>query len=243
MLKLHHSLISTCSQKVRLTLHAKELQFVSRIVNLGADEHLTPEYLALNPNGVVPALEHDDLAVVDSSVIMEYLEEAFPEKPLMPRDPAGRAHVRAWMRFIEEVPTVAIRYPSFNDVLVKSFRNMSASEFDKAACRRPLRKDFYRQMGQHGFDRATVDSSLDRLRQTAVRMNRALETSQYLTSNNLTIADFAVVPTYDRMADLGLGHIWEDLPRVCDWWDRIRATAAYSAAYCPGSRLSDVYEW
>jgi len=174
---------------------------------------------------------------------MEYLEEAFPENPLMPPDPAGRARVRAWMRYIEEVPTVAIRYPSFNQVLIKSFKNLSAHEFDDAASRRPLRKDFYRQMGQRGFDETAINSSLAQLRQTAIHMNQALENSQYLAGKNLTIADLAVIPTYDRMADLGLGHIWEDLPHVCDWWSKMRSTPAYSAAYCPGSRLSDVYKW
>lgn len=243
MLKLHHSLISTCSQKVRLTLHLKGLEFTSRIVNLGAEEHLTPEYLALNPNGVVPTLEHDDNIILDSSVIMEYLEEAFPQTPLMPDTPVGRAHVRAWMRYIEEVPTVAIRYPSFNDVLVKGFKNLSPQEFEQAAKRRPLRTDFYRRMGQQGFEKDAVDNSLEQLRQTAKRMSQALENSNYIATSNLTIADLAVIPTFDRMADLGLSHIWEDLPRVCNWWAEMQSMPAYAATYCPGARLSDIFKW
>ena len=142
----------------------KRLAFDSRVVDLGAFEHLTPEYLAINPNGVVPSLVHDDVTDLDSSVIMEYLDEAFPDRRLMPSDLGHRAKVRAWMRYIEEVPTVAIRYPSFNMVLVDTFARHSPEEFAAGAASRPLRKHFFQQMGQDGFDRKDVDNSLERLR-------------------------------------------------------------------------------
>jgi glutathione S-transferase len=61
------------------------------------------DYKNLNPNGVVPTLVHDDEVIIDSSIIIEYLDEQFPEPPLSPATPAGRAHMREWMRFFEEV--------------------------------------------------------------------------------------------------------------------------------------------
>lgn len=243
MLSLYHSPISTCSQKVRLCLHEKGLAFHSRVVNLGAFEHLTPEYLAINPNGVVPSLVHDDVTVIDSSVIMEYLDEAFPETPLMPVDLGHRARVRAWMRYIEEVPTVAIRYPSFNMVLVDTFAGQSPEEFAAGAASRPLRKHFYQQMGQDGFDQKDVDNSLERLRQTAERMQAALETAPFIAGSNLTIADLAVVPTFDRLFDLGLTDVWKGLDRVAAWWQSMRERPSFDAAFYPGSRLSEVYTW
>lgn len=243
MLALYHSPISTCSQKVRLCLHEKELEFESRVVNLGAFEHLTPEYLAINPNGVVPTLVHDDVTVVDSSVIMEYLDEAFPERSLMPEELDQRARVRAWMRYIEEVPTVAIRYPSFNMVLVDSFANQSPEEFAAGADSRPLRKHFYQQMGQNGFEEKDVANSLERLRQTAERMQVALATTPYIAGPKLTIADLAVAPTFDRLSDLGLTDVWKGLDRVADWWQSIRERPSFDSAFYPGTRLSEVYSW
>ena len=113
MLELYHAHISTCSQKVRLCLAEKGLAWTSHPIEFATGEHLTPAYLALNPNGVVPTLVHDGRPVIDSSVICEYLEEIAPDDgtALMPRDAYGRARVRAWLRYIEEVPTAAIRVP------------------------------------------------------------------------------------------------------------------------------------
>ena len=71
MLQLYHYDTSTCSQKVRLVLAEKRLPFESRIVNLRRNENLAPDYLALNPNGVVPTLIHDGQVICDSSVICE----------------------------------------------------------------------------------------------------------------------------------------------------------------------------
>ena len=98
MLTLYHADHSTCSQKVRICLAEKGLEFESRIVNLATKEHLEPEYLELNPNGVVPTLVHDGTVVLDSSVILEYLDEVFPTPPLTPSEPGERARMRAWMR-------------------------------------------------------------------------------------------------------------------------------------------------
>ena len=131
MLELLNNPISTCSQKVRLTLHEKGIPFTDTRIDFRRKEHLTPEYLAINPDGVVPSLLHDGRAVLDSSVIMEYLDEVFPDVPLSPPDPYGRAKMRKWLRFIEEVPTVAIRIPSFNQVFVRHRKNLSDEDLDR----------------------------------------------------------------------------------------------------------------
>lgn len=97
MLELYHAHISTCSQKVRLCLAEKGLTWESRAVNLLTGEHLRPEYLALNPNGVVPTLVDNGRTIIDSSVICEYLEETHPGSgsPLMPDSAYGRAAIRS----------------------------------------------------------------------------------------------------------------------------------------------------
>ena len=79
MLELYHAPQSTCSQKVRIALAEKNLDWTERRVNLPKNEQLRPEYLKLNPNGVVPTLVHDGKVIIDSSVILEYLDEVFPQ--------------------------------------------------------------------------------------------------------------------------------------------------------------------
>ena len=114
MFELYNTPHSTCSQKVRLCLAEKNVSWTDVHVDIANNEHLTPEYLTINPNGVVPTLSHNGNFICDSSVICEYLDEVIPEPALIPKNPIKRAEMRTWMRFIEEVHTVAVRVPSFN---------------------------------------------------------------------------------------------------------------------------------
>jgi glutathione S-transferase len=76
-LVLYHAPHSTCSQKVRLVLHEKGLPFEDIRIDLSKKEQLRSEYLAINPNGVVPTLVDDGTPIIESSVICEYLDEKY----------------------------------------------------------------------------------------------------------------------------------------------------------------------
>ena len=242
MLELYNFPMSTCSQKVRIVLAEKGLEWTDRRIESG--ENLKPEYLKLNPNGVVPTLVHDGVPIIDSSVICEYLDEIFPQASMTPPTALGRAKMRAWLRYIEEVPTPAVRYPSFNRVLVHNLKKMSRAEFDQAADKRPLRKHFYHRMGQDGFPQEDIDAAMWDLNQTYDRMEEALNEAggPWILGQQFTLVDVCLVPTIDRMADLGYAHMWEmGHPRVTEWWARIRARPSYPATYYKGARFSDAY--
>jgi glutathione S-transferase len=81
---------------VRIALSEKQLDWEPIQVNLRAAEHKTAEFLALNPYGRVPVLLADGGVIYESAIVNQYLEERFPEPPLMPRDPIGRAEIRVW---------------------------------------------------------------------------------------------------------------------------------------------------
>jgi glutathione S-transferase len=239
MLELYHAATSTCSQKVRLVLAEKDLAFASKPVNLRANENLSADYLALNPNGVVPTLVHDGHVICDSSVICEYLDEVFPAPALAPRDAVGRAHLRAWLRFVEEVPTAAIRVPTFQMAL-QPFRGVDPAIFRaERADVRPLRKHFYRRMGPDGFAPAEIAASLDELKLTIARMSDALARGRWIMGDGFGLADVVVAPTIDRLDDLGLASLWDGAPRVAGWYARLKARPSFTAAFYPGSRISD----
>ena len=110
--KLYNAAQSTCSQRVRFVLNAKGLPFEEVHLDLLAGDQLKPDYLALNPNGVVPTLDHDGAIINDSSVIIEYLDEIEPAcEGFTPEGPLARAKMRALMRFIDEVPAAACAFP------------------------------------------------------------------------------------------------------------------------------------
>src|SRR5882724_10414948 len=83
---LYDSHGSPCARRVRAALLEKGLAWTTRLVDLTRMEQKRPEYLALNPNGVVPTLVHGDRVLYESNVITEYLDDVFSDPPLYPRN-------------------------------------------------------------------------------------------------------------------------------------------------------------
>jgi glutathione S-transferase len=239
---LYNAPQSTCSQRVRFVLNAKQLPFEEVKLDLLAGDQLKPDYLALNPNGVVPTLDHDGAIVIDSSVIIEYLDEIAPEpENFTPADPVERARMRALMRFIDEMPAAAVRIPTFNLAFLPRFAAMSEEEFVAFAESKPLRKEFMLAMGRKGFPQKDMDAALDRLARTYERMDDAIAQSAgpWLQGKRPTLADIALMPAIVRMADLGLDTMWQDKPLVARWYDAIRAHPAFKPTYYFGSLLTE----
>lgn len=240
-LVLYNAKQSTCSQKVRLSLAEKGLSFEEHILDLFGGDQLKPEYLKINPNGVVPTLVHDGHPIIDSSVIIEYLDDVFPEVPLRPTDPLKLAEMRAWMRFFEEVPTPAIRVPSYNNVFLQHFKSMTDEEFRAYGESKPLRKQFFLKMGKTGYPPEEVKHSEERLQLTVNRMETALQDAPWLLGEEYSLADICVVPVFARMNDIGLARLWRESPGVSAWFDQFRERPAYSQAFYHGSMLSEQY--
>ena len=239
--KLYNAPQSTCSQRVRFVFNAKKLPFDEVKLNLLEGDQLKPDYLKLNPNGVVPTLDHDGSIVIDSTVITEYLDEVSPATSFTPQSPVERAHMRALMHFIDEMPAAAVRVPTFNLAFLPSFQKMSREAFVAMAESKPLRREFMTAMGQTGFPKPEMEAALARLRRTYERMDAQIEASggPWLLGKKITLADVAVMPALVRMDDLGMSAQWQDLPRVVTWFDNIRAQPAFKPTYYPGSLLSE----
>lgn len=94
MIKLYDFKSSPNCQRVKVVLAEKNLPYEIVPIDLRAKEQKTPEYLKLNPYGKVPVLTDGDTVLYESCIINEYLEEKYPNPPLMPRDPAKRARAR-----------------------------------------------------------------------------------------------------------------------------------------------------
>jgi len=95
MMTLYGYFRSSTSYRTRIAMNLKGLDYDYIAVNLAQDEQLKSEFLALNPQGLVPVLQADDLLLFQSPAILEWLEEVYPKNPLLPKDAAGRMQVRA----------------------------------------------------------------------------------------------------------------------------------------------------
>ena len=241
---LYNAPQSTCSQRVRYALHAKALAFEERRLDLFAGDQLKPAYLAINPNGVVPALVHDGVPVIDSAVILEYLEDVFPDvAPMRPEDPKDVARLRAMMRFVDEVPTPAVRIPSYNLAFLPHFQSMSEEEFQALCDSKPLRREFLMRMGRTGFPQKDMDEALGRLRRGVERLGQWLAASggPWIMGDQVSLADIAIMPVIVRMDDINLGSAWDDIPAVSAWLARIKATGPFGKTYYHGSLLTEKY--
>ena len=135
MLTLHHNPFSASSQKVRLGLAEKGLTWDGVIVDLASGEQHSTPYRAINARGVVPTLVHDRHVLIESTAILEYLDEVFPDPPLRPTDPVARHGMRALIRRLDDVHHPANGMLHYAILGRAALQAMSAAELQAAASR------------------------------------------------------------------------------------------------------------
>lgn len=230
-MKLYHALISTCSQKVRLVLAEKGLEYDSELIDLQKGEQFAPDYLAKNPNGVVPTLEDGGRVLIESTLINEYLDEAHPEPPLKPSIPADRHVMRLWCKRVDElhpacgVQTYAIgvrpgllRRPREEvDALIEGIPD-------------PVRRAIRRSVVDHGVEAPEFARAYAAHVATFDLAEAALAGSPYLAGESFTLADAAFLPYVLRVDHLNLLGLLEGRAALDDWYRRVRTRPSFEAA-------------
>lgn len=233
MLELYHTNWSTCSQKARLVIAEKGLEPVEHHLNLRAREQQDPAYLKLNPGGYVPTLVHDGQAIPESAVIAEYLEDVFPDPPLAPADPAGRAAMRLWTRRPDDglhraCATCANAITFRHQWLEKSKDEI---EIMLAATPDPARRAWRREMIEKGTASDLFRNALLSFERLFDEMEETLSGGPWLMGEAFTLADIGVFPYIHRIAEVQLHPLWErSRPRVTDWYARFKARPSYRQA-------------
>jgi len=242
-IELYNFSQSTCSIKVRLLLAEKKLPWIDKCLVSSENQHLSDWYLKLNPNGVVPTLIDDGQSIFESTAILEYLEDKYDKISFRPKDPILCSQVRAWLVFTDVWPTPAVRVPSFQyGGLREKFKVMSDQTFKALRNKRPLKVEFYESFDKnHGFHLSEVYNSFKVLLRSFKRMELLLEkfSGPWLFGKKYTIGDIAILPTVDRLEDLGFDALWRlAYPRVADWLRNAQERDATKKTFYHGSRLS-----
>ncbi len=223
MLELYHNINSVCAQKVRIALDEKGQEAREHMLTLRGDQN-DPAYMRLNPSGVVPTLVHDGRAIVESSLILYYLDEVFPAPPLMPSSPAARHRVRLYNKLIDEYMhnscTIMTFATAFRPNFLKVPREQWLAEINKAPLKR--RAEYKRSVIEHGLDSEFVADALGQHRKMISWMAEDLANGPYLAGNAFSIGDVAVIPYILRLELLKLAGIWAEHPAVAEWWARMR---------------------
>jgi glutathione S-transferase len=232
MLELYHNDMSTCAQKVRATLAEKNLAWDGHELNLRTGEQHDPQFLKLNPRGVVPVLVHDGNVITESNIIMEYLEDALLDsKRLMPGSAAGKAAVRNLLQRLDtalhlHIATISVGI-AFRDQLLAVHSSDQALEAYFAAVPDPRLQAVYREVVPSGAGSKSFLLALDAWKRQFADMNAALASTQWLVGNKLTLADLAYLPYMCRFEHLHMTEIWSRYPALASWFDRCKRTAGY----------------
>src|SRR3989304_3262805 len=153
MLTLYHGRTSVCAIKARIMLAEKSLEWRGELLTLRGDQ-FDPEYLKLNPNAVVPTLVHDDKVIIESAVILYYLNDAFPNPPLMPASAYDRAKVYMVNKLIDEYVHNACTTLTFATANRAPMQNMGKEALEAQLAKTPdaRRAEIKRQVAERGLD-------------------------------------------------------------------------------------------
>ncbi len=234
MITLYQFGNSVCCQKVRITLLEKKLAWDTIEVNLFRNEQYSPEYLKLNPAGVVPTLIHDGKAVTESTLICEYLDELYPIPRLMPVDPLGRTNMRRWSKMVDEGLHEGISEISFSAMFRDRMKGMTDAErqirFDNVGD--PRRRDRFRSTFEQGVHSPFVLYAIASFEKMFRRLEATLEdTGPWIMGNAITLADINLMPYVARLDYLGLLDLWiGSRPRASAWWKQAVSRATYQDA-------------
>ena len=236
MLELYHHGSSACAAKVRFALAEKRLSWTGHYVDILRGEQFSPAFLAVNPKAVVPVLVHDGEIVPESTVICEYVEDAFPEHPIYPSSALERARVRAWTKAVDEElhpACSAITYVvSHRHTILRNgvgdFEDFLAKGGDEGLAARTLKWQWI----QHGLEAPGAAEKIRLYDNYLHRMEDALEGRDWLAGPAFSMADIAMAPYVNRLAALAMERLWAGrLPRVEAWFDRVRQRHGFHSGF------------
>jgi glutathione S-transferase len=209
-LKLYHAAGSPNSRRVRIFLAEKGLGLTLIPVDLGAGEQHSEAYRAINPRRVVPTLVLEDGAASgEVPAIMRYLDEAFPETPLLGAAPKDKGFVAMWERFAE--------LEGFAPVM-EGVRNRSAGLKGRAIA------------GPHGYEQipALIDRSVLRVRSFLADLNERLGQAPFVAGEQFSAADITALVTIDFAKALDI-IVPEEFRALTRWKDTVSARPSMSA--------------
>jgi glutathione S-transferase len=229
-LHLYHASISNCSQKVRLCLDEKGLVWEGHEVNLRASEHLTSEFLSINPRGVVPVLVDNGVVVNESNDIIQYLEDKFPEPTLSPRSASDESAMQTWLALWDETQPA-----------IKTLTHAGKiGEMRRAAGRLPLEVkmaeenglenthlyEFLKELSSaEGLSTDHKDKALAKAAQVLTQLEDHLADHAWLAGPDLTLADLAW--SIDAHRFLFLNMNLSAYPSVLRWYSTLSARPSF----------------
>jgi glutathione S-transferase len=250
MITLYHHGSSVCAAKVRFVLAEKNLPWEGIYVDILRGDQFDPAYVKLNPKAVVPTLVHDDKVIIESSVICEYLDEAFPDPPLKPADPEHRAAMRLWTKAVDEFLHPACAELTFASCHRHIIARLSPEKFEEFLASTPpisVTADWHerkKEIVRQGMAAPRVDRTFRLYDCYLQKMEDTLAHQPWLAGDTYSLADIAMVPYVNRLAMLGMSEMWVgSRPRLGEWFERVKSRASFQPSLldvCPPDLTNDL---
>lgn len=250
---LYHYPFSNCSTKVRLALAEKGVEYRARLVDIGpAVEQTEPWYLELNPNGVVPTLEHDGRVITDSAQIIRYIDRVFVGPSLTPADSVEREVMEGWLRRQDNLPVGSLTFGSAPGVLGWGMRK-SVSRRKKAlehqkSVSMSLSETYDRKIGTMSDLETQVNSPSamegveTQVKAVLDELDLALADNKWIAGTSYSLADVAFTAILARLDFLGRSAWWtEERPNLQRWYTAVRKRASFADAGVVRRLRADVF--
>ncbi len=240
-LKYYHAEPAANSLKSMIPLIEKSLPYQSIYIDLHKFEQHAEWFVAINPEGQVPVLDHDGTIITHTTVINEYLEDVFPEVPLRPRAAVGAARMRYWNKFIDEHVMNHVSMHGWHRMVGIIARNIESGEFDRLMERIPLpdqRKKW--RMARSGFSEADLAHATDKIVQAVDKVEKQLAQSAWLAGDDYTLADI----NFYSMCGMMVERMFPELaigtrcPRLIAWREKMNARPAVARALAAEDRTA-----
>ncbi len=232
-LKYYHAEPLANSLKSMVPLFEKGLAFESVYVDLHKFEQHSDWFVAINPEGQVPVLDHNGIIITHTTVINEYLEDVFPEIPLRPRDPVAAARMRYWNKFVDEHVMNYVSMHGWHRLVGVIARKVESGEFERLMERIPLpdqRKKW--RTARSGFSDTDLANATDKILYAVDKVEKQLAQTAYLAGNDYTLADINFYSMCGMMVERMFPElqIGKRCPRLVDWRERVTARPAMKTA-------------
>jgi len=226
------------SLKSMIPLHEKGLDYTSVYVDLHQFQQHSEWFTAINPEGQVPVLDHDGTIVTHTTVINEYLEDAFPEAnpadgPLRPRDAAGAARMRYWNKFVDEQVMNHVSMHGWHRLIRVITASIEADRFEDLMSHVPLPDQQAKwRTARSGFSQADLDQATAKIEYALAKVEGQLGQTAYLAGNAYTLADINFYAHCGVMANRMFPDLRVDerFPNLVRWREAISDRPAVQAA-------------
>jgi glutathione S-transferase len=232
-LKYYHAEPLANSLKSMLPLKEKGLAYESVYVDLHKFEQHSDWFVAINPEGQVPVLDHDGVIITHTTVINEYLEDVFPDVPLRPRDPVGAARMRYWNKFVDEHVMNHVSMHGWHRMVGVIARNIEDGTFEELLANIPLpdqRKKW--ATARSGFSEADLANASDKIDYALAKVEKQLSETRWLAGDAYTLADINFFSHCGMMVERMFPekNVAANCPRLVDWRERVTERPAVAEA-------------